>query len=157
MNREWTRDLGLLALRLAGLGLATHGWGKLVALLGQGGGAGIVAGVARLGFPAPLLLAWAATLSELAGGLLVAVGLFTRIAAAFAAFTMAVAAFEVHHLAQLVLVSIGLLHVAPETVERWGNPELAAVYLAIFLGVTLLGAGQFSLDRLLRRSGGRRS
>jgi putative oxidoreductase len=156
VNREWTRDLGLLALRLCGLGLALHGWEKLVALSTEGVGAGIVAGVARLGFPQPLLFAWAATISELAGGLLVAVGLFSRVAAAFAAITMAVATFMRHRLAHHVLVWLGLLDASPETVKGWGSPELAAVYLAILLAIALMGSGRFSVDRFLRGSRARR-
>ncbi len=104
----------------------------------------------------PLLFAWAAALAEFGGGLLVAIGLFARIAAAFAAITMVVAAFMRHRLAHHVLVWLGVLDAAPETVERWGNPELAAVYLAVFLALALMGGGRFSVDRLLRRSGARR-
>jgi putative oxidoreductase len=147
----------LLALRLCGLGFALHGWDKLVALSSEGADAGIVAGVARLGFPVPLLFAWAATISELAGGLLVAVGLFARVAAVCAAATMAVATFMRHRLAHHVLVWLGVLDAPPETVKGWGNPELAAVYLAIFLAIVLMGSGRFSVDRFLRRSGARRA
>jgi putative oxidoreductase len=156
VNREWTRDLGLLALRLCGLGLALHGWPKLVALSTEGAGAGIVAGVSRLGFPAPLIFAWAAAISELAGGLLVAVGLYARVAAAFAATTMAVAAFIRHRLAYHLLVWLGVMDAPPETVKSWGDPELAAVYFAVFLAVALMGSGRFSVDRFLRRSATRR-
>ena len=49
-----TRDLGLLILRLTGGGLAlAHGWGKVVNL-SAGQGERFIAGVAELGFPAPL-------------------------------------------------------------------------------------------------------
>ncbi|HZI05590.1 MAG TPA: DoxX family protein, partial [Archangium sp.] len=51
-------------------------------------------GVAALGFPFPTFFAWCATLTEAVGGVLIAVGLFTRPAAALAAFTMIVAAFR---------------------------------------------------------------
>ena len=156
MNREWTRDLALFALRLCGLGLALHGWPKVVALSTEGAAAGFVAGVGRLGFPAPLLFAWAAAIAELAGGLLVAFGLFTRIAAALAAATMGVAAFLRHHLIQHVLVWLGVIDVDPETVKSWGDPELAAVYCAAFIALTLMGGGRFAADRFLRRSGSRR-
>jgi putative oxidoreductase len=157
VNREWTRDVALFALRLCGIGLALHGWPKVVALSTEGAAAGFVAGVGRLGFPAPLLFAWAAATAELAGGVLVAIGLFTRSAAALAAVTMAVAAFLRHRLAQQVLVWLGVIDVAPETVKGWGDPELAAVYCAAFVALTLMGGGRFSLDRSLRRSGSRRA
>jgi hypothetical protein len=41
------RDVGLFALRLCGLGLALHGWPKLVVLSSEGAEAGFVAGVGR--------------------------------------------------------------------------------------------------------------
>ena len=78
-------------------------------------------------------------------------------AAAFAAITMAVAAFMRHRLAHHVLVWLGVMDVPPETVKSWGDPELAAVYLAIFLAIALMGSGRFSVDRFLHRSGTRRA
>lgn len=144
-----SKDLGLLILRLAGGGLAlAHGWGKVISL-SAGQGERFIAGVAELGFPAPGLFAWAAALSEFLGGLCVALGLATRVAAAFAAFTMAVAAFA-RHKAHLQLFSqVGLLQTPPETLKAWGNPELALVYLAVFLAVVLIGPGRFALDAML--------
>lgn len=157
MNKEWNQDLALLLLRLCGFGLAfAHGWGKVVALAADGADARFVAGVAALGFPFPLFFAWAAAIAELGGGILVALGIFTRIAAAGAAFAMFVAAFLRHRLAHHVLSWIGILDIPAETRERWGNPELAAVYLAVFIALALIGGGRFSLERVLRRSGKRR-
>ena len=152
MNREWTRDAGLLVLRLSGLGLAlAHGWAKVVSLSAGGGEARFVGGVEALGFPLPYLFAWAAALAEFAGGILIALGLFTRIAAASAAISMFVASFMRHRFAQQLLVWAGVLDVPEETVAAWGNPELAAVYLAIFLALFLMGGGKFSLERLIRK------
>jgi putative oxidoreductase len=146
-----TRDVAVLILRLAGLGLAlAHGWGK-VAALAMGSGDRFVEGVASLGFPLPALFAWAAALAEFGGGLAVALGLGTRVAAGFAAFTMAVAAFGRHHAHELLLVKLGLAGATPDQLKAWGNPELALVYLALFLGVALLGGGRFSLDAGLGR------
>jgi putative oxidoreductase len=158
MNREWNRDLALLTLRLCGLGLAVaHGWGKVVALSAEGADARFVDGVAALGFPIAFFFAWAAAAAELAGGILVAAGLFTRIAAASAAIAMAVAAFVRHHLAQHVLAWLGILDIPAETREKWGSPELAAVYLAVFLAVALMGGGRLALERVFHRSGRRRA
>lgn len=145
------KDLSLLLIRLTGVGLAVaHGWGKVFSLA-SGGGARFVEGVAALGFPMPALFAWAAALAEFGGGLLVALGLGTRVAAAFAAFTMAVAAFGRHKAHLHLLVALGLSDASQETLKAWGNPELALVYFAVFLAVALAGPGRFALDSLVGR------
>jgi putative oxidoreductase len=145
-----TRDLGLLILRLAGLYLAVaHGWGKVVGLAtGQGR---FLEATASLGFPLPVLFAWAAALAELAGGLAIALGLLTRWAAVFAACTMFVAAFVRHRAASQLLSWVGVAPVSAEAVNGWGNPELAAIYLIVCLAVALLGPGRFSIDAKLGR------
>ena len=145
-------DAALFILRLSGFGLAlAHGWPKIERFLG-GESAQFVEGVARLGFPYPTFFAWAATLAELLGGLLIALGLLTRFAAGFAAFTMFVAAFFRHRLAHQAMAFFGLYPVSPEQLESWGNPERAALYLLVFLALVLLGAGRISLDQLARKT-----
>jgi putative oxidoreductase len=94
---------------------------------------------------------WAAALSEFAGGVLVTVGLYTRVAAGFAAFTMFVAAFVRHHAHQHLLVALGLQQASEETLKAWGNPELALVYLVAMAALALAGPGRLSLDALVRR------
>lgn len=118
-------DLGLLVLRLgAGLTLAfAHGLGKLPP------SAGFVEGTAEMGFPVPTLFAWAAALSEFAGGLLVAVGLLTRPAALFVVITMAVAAFVRH------------------AGDPFSDVERALLFLVAFLAILLAGAGRYAVDR----------
>ena len=149
-------DLALLFLRLSGLGLAfAHGLGKITSLAG-GEGTGFVAGVAELGFPAPEAFAWAAAIAELAGGVLVALGLGTRIAAGFAACVMVVAGFLRHRALTRLLVMTGLATESPEVIAGWGSPEKALLYLVVFLAVMLLGPGRISLDHLLMRSRARR-
>ncbi len=139
------RDIGLLILRLAGLYLAIgHGWGKVVGL--ASGQSRFLQGVTEMGFPAPVVFAWAAALSEFAGGLCVALGLFTPWAAGFAAFTMLLAAFGRHHAFSHFLSWLGIAPAAEETLKAWGNPELALAYLMILVGVALLGPGRFSID-----------
>lgn len=121
-------DAGLLLLRLfAGLSIAfTHGLAKIPI------SESFVAGIAEMGFPLPDLFAWAAAMAEFAGGLLIAVGLFTRPASFFLLLTMAVAAF----------------------IRNSGNPyvdrELALLYGSVALLFLLAGAGRFSLDALVR-------
>jgi len=89
-------------------------------------------GVANLGFPFPTFFAWCATLTELVGGLLIAVGLFSRPAAAFAAFTMLVACFR-------------------HRTDPFSAMEKPLLFLAVFVAVILVGAGPWSLDAKLRR------
>ena len=97
------------------------------------------------------MFAWAAALSELGGGLLVAAGLFTRWAAAFAAFTMFVAGFIRHRALSQLLSWLGIAPVSEETAKAWGNPELAIVYCAVCVAVALLGPGLFSVDAKMGR------
>ena len=124
-------DAGLLLLRaFAGVALAlAHGLGKLPPK------PGFVAGVEEMGFPAPMLFAWLAGLSEFGGGLLVAIGLLTRPAAFFVLFTMLVAAF----------------------VRGAGDPftdiEKALLFGVIALFLLFAGAGRYSVDALVRGRG----
>jgi putative oxidoreductase len=144
------RDIGLLILRLAGLYLALgHGWGKVVGL--ASGQSRFVEGVANMGFPLPVLFAWAAGLSELVGGFAVALGLFTRWAAGLAAVTMFVAAFVRHRAASQLLSWLSVAPASEESLKAWGNPELAAIYLIVFLSLVLLGPGRLSIDAKLGR------
>ena len=146
------RDIALLILRLSGFVLAfAHGWQK-VAMLAAGKGGAFVSAVEGLGFPIPVVFAWAAALAEFAGGLAVGFGLWTRIAASFTGFTMFVAAFFRHHLPGHLLVWLGVNHSSEAVVESWGNPERAVSYLLIFTALVLMGGGRFSLDRALRRA-----
>lgn len=125
------RDIGLLWLRvLMGLGIAYHGYGKIFG----GGLEGFAQGVAGMGLPFPELMAWAAALSEFAGGILVAAGLFGRIAAFFVFATMTVAVFVAH------------------AADPFNVKELALAYWTMSGAVILLGTGRFSLDRMLCKS-----
>jgi putative oxidoreductase len=126
-------NLGLLALRVfTGIGLITHGYTKIPP------SAQFVEGVGKLGFPAPQVFAWAAGLSEAAGGALLIVGLLTRPSAFFVLFTMAVAAFGQH------------------AADPFATKEKALLYGFIALFFLLAGAGEWSVDALMRRSGGSR-
>ena len=152
---EKARDFGLLVLRLSGfLLLGYHGWGKITSLA-TGGGERFVQGVAEMGFPAPLVFAWAAALAESVGAVLLATGLFTRAAAAGAAITMAVAAFARHHALDQALNALGIRAVSAEQLKEWGKPELALVYLLVFVGILLLGPGRYAFDNYLGRGRGR--
>ncbi|MBO9541316.1 DoxX family protein [bacterium] len=139
--KQWAsgafREIGWLIVRVAfGLLLMTHGYAKLFGVTQSGGK--VIEGFAKsmvepLGFPAPLFFSYLAALSEFVGGLFIALGLFTPLAAVAAAGTMLVAIL--HHMGQ-------------------GDPlkvfELALIYLAIAIGAMLIGGGRYSLDRILR-------
>ena len=141
-------DFGLFLLRMAGLGLAlAHGLPKLTALVT--GQSHMAESVAKLGFPLPGFFAWAAALGEFLGGVLVALGLFTRVGAAFAAFTMFVAAFLQHHAFTRFLVSLRLRYLPEETLKAWGNPELALMYLVVLLVVLIMGPGRIAFDSVI--------
>ena len=145
------QDIALLLLRLSGLGLAFgHGWGKIVRLA-TGQGEGLIQFVGSLGFPLPGLFAWAAALAEFLAALLVALGFGTRIAAAFAGFTMFVAAFVRYKAHLHLLVKLGLMSAGAEQLKGWGDPELALAYLIIFVSLTLTGGGRFAVERLIRK------
>jgi len=126
-------DLGLLVLRVGvGLSLAfAHGMGKLPP------SAGFIETTAEMGFPLPTLFAWAAALSEFAGGLLVALGLATRPAAFFAGFTMA-AAFFIRHGG-----------------DAFGSREKPFLFLVVFVALVVMGAGRYSVDGWIRQREGR--
>ena len=124
--RENFQSLGLLILRLLiGFGIVQHGWGKLsgdVAGFAQGAVAG------KLGLPMPLFFAWAAALSEFVGGILIAVGLGTRVGAFLVLCVMATAFF--------------LFHAA----DPFEVKELAFLYGSAALSLLLTGGGKYSLD-----------
>ena len=121
---------GLLWLRVfAGLGIAHHGYGKIF-----GGHIDKFARVVEgIGFPMPEFFAWAAALSEFGGGLLLAVGLFTHIAALFVFVSMSVAVFA-RHAADPISVK-----------------ELALAYWTASGTLMLTGAGGLSLDAAMRK------
>lgn len=115
---------------VAGASIAmAHGWLKMPV------SQPFIDGVAKLGFPAPEVFAWLAALSELIGGVLVAVGLATRPSALFITVTMGVAAFMQHGGA------------------AFEKRELPILYGAIFLFFTIVGAGRLSFDAGLRSGG----
>lgn len=76
----WRADLGLFIVRaFAGIAMALgHGWGKLVHEGHFGPTPEFIGSVENLGLPMPVVFAWGAALSELVGGVLIAIGLLTR-------------------------------------------------------------------------------
>ena len=126
---SYAANAGFALLRIfAGIALALgHGIAKIPP------GEGLVANATRFGFPAPGLFAWAAGISELFGGIFLALGLFTRISSFFIACTMLTAYIGVH----------------------WNDPfaaqEKALLYLFIAIAFLLKGAGDWSVDSFIRK------
>lgn len=107
-----------------------HGAVKLFGALGGVDGQG--GAVAFLAWPG-----WWAGVIELVAGVLVGLGLFTRVAALLCSGAMAYAYFVVHQPDALLPLS--------------NNGEPAALFCWIFLLIAVLGPGAFALDNLLRR------
>lgn len=76
---------------MIGFGFAAHGWAKLAR-----GPAGFAPIVSALGLPAPLFTAWATSLLELAGGVLLMAGILVVPLAFPLAGIMLTALFGVH-------------------------------------------------------------
>ena len=90
-------DCGLLLLRVwLGVVGVLHGSQKLFGAFGGPGIKGFAGFLDTLHLPAPTASAYAAALSELVGGLLIALGLWPRVAAIPVAFTMLVAWLTAH-------------------------------------------------------------
>ncbi len=124
-------SLGLLWLRvLVGAGIAYHGYGKVfggqIVQLNQG--------VANMGFPMPEFFAWLSALTEFGGGILIAIGLATRLASLFLFINMSVAAFIAH---------------GDDPFQR---KELALAYWTIAGALVMLGGGQYSVDAWFLRN-----
>lgn len=120
-----------LVLRLAlGVVMTAHGIGKL-----QDGPAQAWGGFFdTLGIPAPAAAAWLVTVVELAGGLLLLVGLLTRVAALLLAIDM---------LGAILLVSMDL---GLRTTAEGPGADLNIGLLGCALALVLTGPGRPSLD-----------
>lgn len=123
-------SVGLLALRLgAGLSMAmAHGWTKLGRLTGDEPIR--FADPFGLGEPASLALA---VFGELVCGVLIALGLGTRLAAIPFAITMLVAMFHAH------------------AADPWNVKEHAFLFLVPAIALLFTGPGRLSLDALIAR------
>lgn len=117
---QYTPYLYALLRIVAGLLFAMHGSQKL---FGVPGGSDPVALVSLMGFGGVV---------ELVGGLLISLGLFTRLAAFLASGQMAVAYL--------------MAHLPQGPVPLLNKGELALVYCFLFLFIVAQGAGIWSLD-----------
>jgi uncharacterized membrane protein YphA (DoxX/SURF4 family) len=130
-------DVGLLVLRATGFLLAfTFGIQKIgwyIAGLHSDkafSSIGLAPLIAKMGFPAPIILALWVTFNESIGAFLIGCGLFTRLLACSAALGM-----------------VGALYISARLGEDWLR---AALYLIAFVTLSLTGAGRFSIDQRLQ-------
>jgi putative oxidoreductase len=131
---------GLLILRLViGLVLAGHGAQKLFGSFGGYGIAGTGGWLESLGFRPGKQMAVVTGLAELLGGLALAIGLVTPLAAAVVIGTMTVAAWT---------------HSANGLWGTNGGYELPLVNTAAAAALAFTGAGAYSLDNALGLSWG---
>jgi putative oxidoreductase len=132
---EKLKPLALLLLRFAlGAIFVYHGYPKLFTHTRES-----MQGFVRMGFPG--YFAYISGVLEFFGGLILEVGLFTRIAALLLAGEMGVALWRVH----------GLFS-APQDMHSYEFPLIVA---AACFTLGILGAGLISFDHLIFREGGR--
>lgn len=136
MRFDKLEGLAFASLRIvAGLMFATHGAQKLL---------GWFAAAFQPPFGSQL---WIGGVIELACGVLIALGLFTRPSAFLAAGTMAVAYFQFHFKLQFANA---------QWVPTVNKGELSALYCFVFLLIAAHGPGLAALDGMRQRRRGRR-
>ena len=127
---------GLLLLRLAvGLTLAAHGAQKLFGWFGGHGLAGTGQFMEMIGFAHGRRKAFLAGLSEAGGGLLLALGLLTPIAAAM--------------LIAVMLVAVVSVHLTKGFFASGGGYEYNLILAIAAVSIAFTGPGALSLDAFL--------
>ncbi|MGE3168907.1 MAG: DoxX family protein [Pyrinomonadaceae bacterium] len=126
---SFAANAGMSLIRIfTGIALAfAHGIGKLPP------SDGLINRTAEIGFPMPVVFAWAAGLSEFLGGIFLALGFLTRMSSFFIGATMLVALVGVHG------------------ADPFNKQELAFMYLFVAVAFLLKGSGDWSLDSFLRK------
>jgi putative oxidoreductase len=125
-------DVAYLIVRVtAGLMLIPHGWPKVF----TSGHAGVTASLTRYGLPMPGAGAYTIMFLETIGGIMIALGLFTRVIAALLVVEFLVIVFIAHWPRGYAVGAGGI-----EYPLFWG---------LIFVAIMLRGGGPWSLDRKL--------
>lgn len=132
MNDIKPVDWALLILRVGiGLVIAAHGAQKVFGIWEGPGIEGFAGMMKNMNFSPPVFWAWAASLAEFAGGILLALGILPRLSAASIAATMSVAVFFVHWKAGLFASN--------------GGFEYPLVLLLASISLVIAGGGKLSL------------
>lgn len=140
MKKSSATSVALLILRVAlGVIFTAHGWQKF----NEFTIAGTQASFAQMGVPAADVVAPVVAVLELAGGVALILGLFTRIVAALLALDMLGALFLVHAAAGIYVTN--------------GGYELVLILAASAAALSLAGAGGFSIDAAFSGRRGRRT
>jgi putative oxidoreductase len=136
-----TVSYGLLLIRIVfGLTLAAHGGQKLFGWFGGGGPNGTAGMFEKLEFRWPMAMAVLAGLSEFGGGVLLAAGLLTPLAA----FALTV----------VMLVAIATVHWSKGFWSTGGGYEFNLAIMAAAIAIAATGPGRFSLDNAFGWTGG---
>ncbi len=129
-------NLGLLVLRvIVGLLFFGHGAQKLFGWFGGYGLQGTGGFFEQLGFPHGKRQAALAGLAEAGGGLLLALGLLTPVAAAL--------------ITSVMVVAVSKVHFAKGVWNTDGGYEYNLVLVAAAFALAAVGAGDWSLDNVL--------
>lgn len=129
-------DLGLLIIRLViGILFIGHGAQKLFGWFGGYGLKGTGGWFDSIGMKPGVTMALFAGLAELIGGILLAAGLLTPLAALMIAGTMLMAIMKVH---------------APNGLWSTSNGyEYNLTLIAVTVGLALIGPGKYAIDAIL--------
>ncbi|GIP23732.1 DoxX family protein [Paenibacillus sp. J22TS3] len=129
--------LGILVIRIVvGLLFVGHGAQKLFGWFGGYGIKGTAGWMESIGMKPGVAMAVLGGLMELIGGVLLAAGLFTPVAAVLIVLTMLGAIAKVHGKNGIWATANGY--------------EYPLVLIAVVIGIALTGAGDYSLDALIK-------
>ena len=140
------RRFALLPVRLiAGAGFLLHGWAKF-----HRGPDKFAVLLHQVGVPFPSLMAWLGTMTELAGGIALIVGVLVAFACIPLIGTMLVAMFTIHiHFGFSAVNTIGVTSAGPQ----FGPPgyEINLIYIGALIALALSKPTPWSVDSMLRR------
>lgn len=129
-------DAGLFIIRVViGILMIGHGAQKLFGMFGGYGVKGTAGWMESLGLKPGVLMAVGAGLTELVGGVLFTIGLWTWVGAILLIIPM--------------IMAIAKVHGANGVWATQNGYEYNLVLIAVAFGVGLIGAGEISIDALL--------